>query len=309
MKPILDAQHLFYDYTGHPAVSDFSLQLPQGKILGLLGQNGAGKSTVLKMLAGVSSPKRGEISINGHSLQNAPDSARSDIGYLPESPPLYDDMRVHEYLVFCAQIRGLKGVDIDNAVDESLQRCDLESLQRRLIGGLSKGERQRTGIAQALIHRPALLLLDEPTDGLDPLQLQSVRELILKLGREHAVILSSHLLSEVQAVCDEVLILHQGRCRHHGALADQSEQSPWRLKLLSPPSPAEIQTLPGVERIETAHSGDFLLHGDIDAQTLAAAVLKQDWGFDGLHRENTRLEQLFLNISQGRQTETAEAPA
>jgi ABC-2 type transport system ATP-binding protein len=204
---------------GRTIVEDLTLTLDRGCVLGLLGVNGAGKSTTLRMIAGVLAPSTGKVLFDGHDLGEEPVLARR-LGYLPETPPLYAELRVDEYLGFCARLRGMRGADARKAVDDVIERCALGDVRRRLCGNLSKGFAQRAGIAQAIVHDPDLIVLDEPASGLDPVQAASIRKLVGELGRERAVILSTHLLHDVTACCARVAILHRGRLRHDGTLAD-----------------------------------------------------------------------------------------
>lgn len=199
------------------SVSDISLSLNRGDIVGLLGLNGAGKSTTLRMLAGVLVPDAGTVTINGISLLDEPLEARRHIGYLPDQPPLYNDMRVNEYLTLTGRIRGLKGSQLHTRLSAVTEQCKLTNVSRNLVGTLSKGFRQRVGLAQALIHEPTVVLLDEPSNGLDPQQLDSMRQLIIDTAHSAAIIVSTHLLSEAQATCNRVAIIHDGRL-----VADQS---------------------------------------------------------------------------------------
>ena len=206
----LSAQGLTRDFGKHRAVNEVSLQLHCGEVLGLLGQNGAGKSTTLQMLAGVLLPHAGLIEICGFDLARQPERAKVRAGYLPENPPLYRDMRVDDYLIFAAQLHRMPREKIPDALAETRQRCGLHDVGRKIIGTLSKGYRQRVGIAQAIIHQQSVVILDEPTVGLDPAQLRDMRALIRELGDTHSVILSTHLLGEVENICDRVEIMHQG---------------------------------------------------------------------------------------------------
>lgn len=192
-------------------VRDVTLALRAGDVLGLLGLNGAGKSTTLRLLAGVLAPDAGSVTIAGHSLEDAPLEARARLGYLPDLPPLYPDMRVDDYLAHAARLRRLKGAALAAAVDRAVERCRLGDVRRRRIEVLSKGYRQRVGLAQALVHEPSVLLLDEPGSGLDPQQTEELRALVTDYGREHAVVLSTHLLHEAQSVCNRVAVVHEGR--------------------------------------------------------------------------------------------------
>ncbi|MCK5812793.1 MAG: ATP-binding cassette domain-containing protein [Cocleimonas sp.] len=210
-KLLIQADHLHRYYGKHHAVNNISITLCQGEVLGLLGQNGAGKSTTMQMLTGNISPNDGAIKINGISLLDQPLSAKRELGYLPETPPLYRDMRVLEYLRYCGLLHDIPKSALNNAVDKVLHRCGLETMQQRLIANLSKGYQQRVGIAQAIIHEPAVIILDEPTVGLDPIQIKEIRELIKELAKDHSVMLSTHILQEVEAVCDRVHIINKGK--------------------------------------------------------------------------------------------------
>jgi len=210
-RPLLEASALHRRLGGTAAVSDISLQLAKGDALGLLGLNGAGKSTTLKMLCGMLTPDSGTVTINGHSLQEEPLAARAQIGFLPDQPPLYNDMRVNEYLRLCARIRRLRGDSLRSQFQAVVEQCDLGDVQKKIIGTLSKGYRQRVGLAQAMIHKPPVLLLDEPSNGLDPQQLDGMRQLIRTYAQHHAVVFSTHLLSEAKATCNRVAIIHQGK--------------------------------------------------------------------------------------------------
>lgn len=208
---VLSAVSLSRRLSEKAAVNNISLEINRGDIVGLLGLNGAGKTTTLRMLSGVLAPDEGSISINGYSLSDSPIEAKQQIGFLPDQPPLYNDMRVSEYLRLAGRIRGLKGNRLIERQGIVTEQCMLESVNKNLIGTLSKGYRQRVGLAQALIHEPALLLLDEPSNGLDPQQLESMQNLIIETGKFAAVILSTHLLSEAQTTCNRVAIIHDGK--------------------------------------------------------------------------------------------------
>lgn len=209
--PVIKANGLKRHFGRRTVVHSVSLELNCGDILGFLGPNGAGKSTTMRMLTGNLAPSSGSIQICGADLLKNPLEAKRHIGYLPEIPPLYKELTVDEYLKFAAQLHGLTGAAVKNALDEAKQLCELNDVGKRLIGVLSKGFQQRVAIAQAIIHKPQLIILDEPSVGLDPNQIQKMRRLIRELGKTHAIILSSHILSEVENVCSRVQIMHQGR--------------------------------------------------------------------------------------------------
>ena len=208
---MIEVQHLTKRYGSHLAVDDLSFSVQQGVIYGLLGPNGAGKSTTMNILTGYISATSGTVTIDGHDVLEEPGAARACIGYLPEQPPLYQDMTVEEYLRFAAELKGVRRAERFSQVEKAMARTGLESVGRRLIRNLSKGYKQRVGLAGALMGSPKVIILDEPTVGLDPAQMIEIRTLIRDLGRTHTVILSSHILSEVQAVCDRVLIIAHGR--------------------------------------------------------------------------------------------------
>lgn len=197
-------------FGNHQVIQDVSLELKRGEVLGLLGHNGAGKSTLLQMLTGCLLPDGGEIQICGLDLLRQPVLAKAYIGYLPEIPPLYRELNVNDYLIFAARLRGMKAGETAAALAQTSQRCGLESVGRKVIGTLSKGYQQRVGIAQAIIHDPAVIVLDEPTVGLDPVQIREIRALIRELGDRSSVILSTHQLGEVEGVCDHVQIMQHG---------------------------------------------------------------------------------------------------
>jgi len=208
---LLDAHELERRLSDRALVSGISITLARGDVLGLLGLNGAGKSTTLRMLAGVLTSDAGSITVCGHSMVDEPLAARERIGFLPDEPPLYNDMRVTDYLTLVARLHRLKGSELKERVNLVIEQCALQEKSRALINTLSKGYRQRVGLAQALVHEPDVLLLDEPSNGLDPQQMDSMRDVIRGTGRDHAVIFSTHLLSEAQAVCNRVAIMHDGK--------------------------------------------------------------------------------------------------
>lgn len=208
---MIEVKHLVKRYGRHTAVDDLTFTVEKGQIYGFLGPNGAGKSTTMNILTGYLAPSSGEVLINGHSILSEPEEARKCIGYLPEVPPLYPEMTVLEYLTFAAELKKLPRGKRTPFIAEAMELTDTAQVQNRLIRNLSKGYRQRIGLAQALLGFPEIIILDEPTVGLDPKQIIEIRELIRKLAQKHTVILSSHILSEVSAICDQVLIISHGK--------------------------------------------------------------------------------------------------
>lgn len=217
---MIEVSHLTKQYGNHLAVDDVSFTVADGQICGLLGPNGAGKSTIMNILTGYLSATSGQVTVAGHPLPEEADAAKACVGYLPEQPPLYPEMTVQEYLTFAAELKGVKKAERKEQVYRAARRTGLETVLPRLIRSLSKGYKQRVGIAQALLGSPRLIILDEPTVGLDPAQVIEIRKLIRELGRAHTVILSSHILSEVQAVCQQILILSKGHLAAAGSLEE-----------------------------------------------------------------------------------------
>lgn len=217
---MIEVSHLTKQYGNHLAVDDVSFTVADGQICGLLGPNGAGKSTIMNIITGYLSATSGRVTVAGHPLPEEADAAKACVGYLPEQPPLYPEMTVQEYLTFAAELKSVKKAERKEQVCRAARRTGLETVLPRLIRSLSKGYKQRVGIAQALLGSPRLIILDEPTVGLDPAQVIEIRKLIQELGRAHTVILSSHILSEVQAVCQQILILSKGHLAAAGSLEE-----------------------------------------------------------------------------------------
>lgn len=217
---MIEVSHLTKQYGNHLAVDDVSFTVADGQICGLLGPNGAGKSTIMNILTGYLSATSGQVTVAGHPLPEEADAAKACVGYLPEQPPLYPEMTVQEYLTFAVELKGVKKAERKEQMCRAARRTGLEAVLPRLIRSLSKGYKQRVGIAQALLGSPRLIILDEPTVGLDPAQVIEIRKLIRELGRAHTVILSSHILSEVQAVCQQILILSKGHLAAAGSLEE-----------------------------------------------------------------------------------------
>ena len=207
---MIEVSHLVKKFGKHVAVNDISFSAKEGEILGFLGPNGAGKSTTMNMITGYLSSTSGTVKIGGEDILENPIAAKKNIGYLPEIPPLYLDMTVREYLVFVAKLKGIKKAELTAHIDSVLKKIELTHVQSRLIKNLSKGYKQRVGLASALVGTPKLLILDEPTVGLDPKQIIEMRALIKELSKEHTIILSSHILSEISAICDKIMIINHG---------------------------------------------------------------------------------------------------
>lgn len=299
---LIHVEHLHRHYGPLHAVQDVSFSLLRGEVLGFLGPNGAGKSTTMQIISGNLAPSAGRVLINGHDILDAPQAAKAALGYLPEQPPLYRELTVIEYLEYCARLNRISKADVARAVDRARQRCGLTEVGKRLIGNLSKGYQQRVGIAQAIIHTPEVVILDEPTVGLDPIQIREIRALIRELGQDHSVILSTHILPEVQSTCDRVLIINRGRIALADSLAGldaRQQRSGFRVGLQRPPAIEGLQAFPGIERIETIDTQHFLLFCDtgFDAADFARQAVEKDWGLVELSPQSRSLEQVFIDIT------------
>jgi len=284
------------------AVKQISFQVQRGEVLGFLGPNGAGKSTTMLMLTGNLAPTSGEIVINGHNLREQPKTAKRYFGFLPEHPPLYREFTVEEYLHLCAKLNRIGSSQIKSAVDTVLERCGLSGVRKRLIGVLSKGFQQRVGIAQAIIHNPPVVILDEPTVGLDPMQIREIRQLIRELGGEHSVILSSHILPEIQATCDRVQIIHRGELVLSDSvknLQHHLQESSLIVGLNNPPVASELQSINGVVGVESLEANRFKINFDPEqnpAESIATKASQQQWRLFELSPEKRSIEQLFVDI-------------
>ena len=312
---MIEVKHLTKRYGEYLAVDDLSFRVEEGRIYGLLGPNGAGKSTTMNIVTGYLSPTSGTVVVDGHDILEEPEAAKACIGYLPEQPPLYPEMTVHEYLLFVAELKKVKKAERPAQVTRAVRRAGLAKVEGRLIRNLSKGYRQRVGVAQALLGTPKLIILDEPTVGLDPAQVIEVRRLIQELGKTHTVILSSHILSEVQAICDQVLIIAHGRLVAQGAPEKLGEKLGAKgvLKVTALGTWAQVQTalknVAGVEKVEQDHTeGDevfFEVHCRTGADLRAAvsrALAKAGCAVLSMSADSLSLEQVFLQL-----TETPEA--
>ena len=300
--PLIQAKQLHRYYADTHAVNNVSIELHQGEILGLLGPNGAGKSSCMQMLCGVLAPSAGQILINGVDLLDQPNKAKQHIGYLPDKPPLYPELTVNEYLDYAARIRRTAKSQIKDLRELAKQRCGLMQHGNRLIDNLSKGYQQRVGIAQAIIHQPEIIILDEPTVGLDPIQMREIRKLITQLGEHHGVILSTHILPEVQAVCNRVQMIHNGKSVFAQSMQELQKTQQISLFLEQSPSNEELLQLEGITQVDNIAAGKYLLYGN-DLQTKRANIsqhcVEKNWGLLEISMKENNLEQTFLNLTTG----------
>ena len=300
-ETVLQASGLIRNFGQRQAVAGVDLEVSRGEVLGLLGLNGAGKSTTLQMLCGVLAPSAGAVTVNGVDLLDRPRAAKQHLGYLPETPVLQPDSRVRDYLVWCARLRRVAAGSRSAAVDYAMERCGLTEVAGRVVRNLSKGYQQRVGIAQAIVHEPSLIVLDEPTVGLDPRQVQAIRALIDDLREGHGVIFSSHILSEVQAVSDRVTILHHGRAIYsgHAEAADRGDGR-YRVRFAQPPSSEALLAVDGISHVEPAADDGVLLTltGEDALDALIATATREHWQLRELGPERRSLERAFLELTQ-----------
>lgn len=303
-SPLLSAKSLSRYYGPQLAVNQLDFEVYKGEVLGFLGPNGAGKSTSMKMLSGNLAPSQGEISINGYDLLSQPKQAKAHIGYLPEQPPLYKELSVIEFLSFCARINSIPSANRRKAVNTAIERCGLGDVSKRLISHLSKGYQQRVGIAQAIIHTPAVIILDEPTSGLDPIQIREIRQLIKDIAREHSVILSTHILPEVQMLCDRVKIINQGSLVFNDStevLQQHMQSSSLILTLESPPTIERLNQIHGVTAVTALSNTRFNIQYQPQynpTPSILESAVSEQWQLTALSPEQHSLEDVFMNIIQ-----------
>jgi ABC-2 type transport system ATP-binding protein len=301
---LIRAEQLYRYYGEYCAVKGVSFDVRRGEVLGFLGPNGAGKSTTMQILTGNLAPSSGQVWINGLDLLDKPKQAKQGLGYLPEDPPLYRDLTVKEYLSLCARLNRIPRSRQADAIAMAIERCGLKDTDERLIGNLSKGYQQRVGIAQAIIHSPAVIILDEPTVGLDPIQIREIRELIRQLAQEHSVILSTHILPEVQAICDRVQIINQGELVLTDTIAGLSqrmEATSILIRLDNPPAKEALMSLKGIDSVETREDGQIRLSYGPEqdpVDELVHRAVNEGWRLRELTPERRTLEEIFVAITQ-----------
>ena len=311
---MITVEHLTKYYGTHLAVDDISFEITEGHVYGFLGPNGAGKSTTMNIITGCLSATEGKVLIDGHDIFEEPDAAKRCIGYLPEHPPLYMAESAEEYLRFVAQAKGLRGTQLREQVQQAIEKTGIEQVKHRRISQLSKGYRQRVGIAQALLGNPKVIILDEPTVGLDPIQIIEIRELIMELGKTHTVIFSSHILSEVQAICDQILMIAKGRLVAFGSADELRKQLLTNNEIILTTDAGETEIkeiVSGIAEItgitvDAAEQGLTVAHLQSSHENiydLSAAVFRAFAGSGRLILEMTlnrgNLEDVFIELSEG----------
>jgi ABC-2 type transport system ATP-binding protein len=312
-------------YARTVAVDNISFEVEKGQIVGFLGPNGAGKTTTMRVLTCFLPPTSGTANVAGFDVLENPMEVKKRIGYLPETPPVYPEMEVNEYLRFTGRLKGISSADIAKKVDEVVGRCALGEVRTRLIGKLSKGYRQRVGLAQAIIHNPDVLILDEPTSGLDPKQIIEIRELLKHLSGDHTIILSTHILSEVEQSCERVIIISQGKLVAIDSVANLtnrlrgSESVALEVEASSgAPNPSEVQQrleqVSGVSRVVLKDSKNGRLAFEVESlqgrqirSELARSVVHAGWNLSELHAVGLSLEDIFLELTSTEKKKAAPA--
>ncbi|CUS35854.1 ABC-type transport system, ATPase component [Candidatus Nitrospira nitrosa] len=316
---MIDVHNITKRYGHHTAIDRVTFSVAKGEVLAFLGPNGAGKTTTMRILTGFMPATEGTARVAGFDCTDQPLEVKRQIGYLPETPPVYQELTVTEYLTFVGQLRGMTGPNLTSALDQSIGRLELGTVRHRLIGNLSRGFRQRVGLAQALLHDPPVLILDEPTVGLDPKQIIEIRELIKSLAGSHSVILSTHILPEATAVCQRVVIINKGRIvaedtpEQLSARLRQSEKVSLTLKSCPVDCEAKLRAIPGVLHVLPGQGGGtFLIECELGRDLrdeLARVAVTNQWGLLELRTVSMTLEDVFLQLTrhEDHSTETTEA--
>lgn len=303
-ESIVKVEHLSHRYSVQWAIRDINFEITKNGVYGLLGSNGAGKSTTMNIMCGVLKQTEGDVYIKGVSMRENPVEAKRHIGFLPQVPPLHPDLTVTEYLEFCAEMRHIPDREVQRAIKVALERCGISHFAKRVIRNLSGGYQQRVGIAQAIIHNPEFVVFDEPTNGLDPNQIVEIRHLIKEIAQERTVILSTHILSEVQATCDYIRMIEQGNIVFSGTVDEFDnyiKPNTLIVSLASMPSVEEIQALDGIVRVEEMGGPRFRIQfSDVQEamNQIVAASHVRGWQLSELQQEKTSLDTIFAELSK-----------
>ena len=302
-QSIVKIENLSHKYVRDWAIRDINFDIDKVGVLGLLGANGAGKSTTMNILCGVLNQTEGNVYIDGIDIRKKPEEAKKLLGFLPQNAPLHLELTVEEYLIYCAAIRDVEKNKVKKAVEEVMEKCGLTHFRSRLLRNLSGGYRQRAGIAQAIIHQPKLVVLDEPTNGLDPNQILEVRKLIREIGEERAIIFSTHILSEVQAICKEVKMIESGQMVFEDtmdAFNNYIMPDTMLVSMDNAPSADELSALPGITGVEFLNDKSirlrFAANKDVPKQIISTAV-QRGWELTELTQERTSLDEVFAQLS------------
>lgn len=306
---MIEVSNLIKNYAGFKAVQNISFHVSKGEIVGFLGPNGAGKSTTMKILAGYLPPTDGHVTVSGFNVVTESIEVRRRIGYMPENNPLYLDMRVDEFLNYRARVKGVPSRKVKDRVEIVKRQTDIKGKEQAIIGNLSKGYKQRVGLADAMVHEPDLLILDEPTIGLDPNQIRSVRELIKELGKHHTILLSTHILSEVEATCNRVLIINKGRIEASDTPSNLTKRvrggGALRLELKASPETiaSKLRGLTHVEEVELDAQGEWTVatvyaaNGEDIRSDVWQVIRQSNWDLREMSRQRATLEDVFVELT------------
>lgn len=304
MSSILKIEKLSHRYSSNWAIRDINMEIDKTGVVGLLGSNGAGKSTTMNIMCGVLSQVEGTVLINGIDIQKNPIEAKKNIGFLPQNPPLYTDFTIDEYLYYCAELRLIDKTKIKAAVDEVKDRCGIAHFSSRLIRNLSGGYRQRVGIAQAIIHKPRLVVLDEPTNGLDPNQILEVRKLIREIAMEHTVLFSSHILTEIQLLCKDIVMIDGGRMVFSDSMEafnNYAKSNSVLVRMDNPPAESALLKISGIESVEFLSDKQLRIHftdGDNDiTEKITTACMQNGWKLREISMDKGVLDEVFKQLS------------
>ena len=307
-EPIVKVKNLSHRYTSQWAIKNINFEIKERGVVGLLGSNGAGKSTTMNIICGVLNQTEGEVYINGISLRENPVEAKKHIGFLPQKPPLYGDLTVDEYLVYCANLRLMDKNVVREAVDRAKERCGITHFSNRLIRNLSGGYQQRVGIAQAIVHNPKFVVLDEPTNGLDPNQILEIRELIKEIAKDHSILLSTHILSEVQATCEYIRMIEHGNVVFTGTMDEFNnyiKPDSFIVYMDQKVSTEELTAIEGINNVETLENNKYRFHfegGRETMQRLLQIGVEKGWGISEITLEKSSLDEVFAQLSGKRKT-------
>ncbi|WP_294140960.1 ABC transporter ATP-binding protein [uncultured Sanguibacteroides sp.] len=302
-EAVVRVEHLSHRYSVQWAIRDINFEIKEKGILGLLGSNGAGKSTTMNIICGVLNQTEGNVYLNGINLREHPVEAKRHIGFLPQKPPLYPDLTVDEYLTLCAHLHLVEKNEIKKAVNFAKEKCCITHFSKRLIRNLSGGYQQRVGIAQAIVHNPRFVVLDEPTNGLDPNQIVEIRNLIKEIAEDRTVMLSTHILSEVQASCDNIKMIEQGRVVFSGSMDDFDnyvEPTAFLVTLDNPPAIEELQALEGVKQVESIENSTYRIQFNAPktiTERMVEESISKGWELREIHLEKESLDEIFAQLS------------
>lgn len=302
-QSIVQIEHLSHKYSSSWAIRDINIEISQSGIIGLLGSNGAGKSTTMNILCGCLNQTEGNVYVGGIDMRKEPEAAKRLIGFLPQNPPLYMDLTVDEYLIYCANLRKMDKTALKPALEDAKERCGIAHFSNRLIRNLSGGYRQRVGIAQAIIHRPRLVVLDEPTNGLDPNQIIEVRALIKDIATDRVVIFSSHILSEIQVLCKDIKMIESGRIVFSDtmdAFNNYVEPHSVLMRMENPPSQAELMQIPGATKVDFLTERQIRLYFSGDPSITARIIetsVRNGWDLREIGLDKSSLDEIFAQLS------------